>query len=124
MVNEQRTWYLYRGRGLLEVVGPIGRGQHYLLPPSYWSHHHKNQTPGRYPKEYIQDSKHGESLKSRIFGVLLNKCAGVSISRNLLREFHGNVSRNGVLFYTTRFPKRGDGCVFEKNAQSLLSDHH
>ena len=27
-----------------------------------------NQTPGKYPKEYIHlDSKHGESLKSRIF---------------------------------------------------------
>ena len=25
-----------------------------------------NQTPGKYPKEYRQDSKHGESLKSRI----------------------------------------------------------
>ena len=25
-----------------------------------------NQTPGKYPNEYIQDSKHGESLKSRI----------------------------------------------------------
>ena len=24
-----------------------------------------NRTPGKYPKEYIQDSKHGESLKSR-----------------------------------------------------------
>ena len=27
MVSEERTWYLYRGRGLLEVAGPIGRGQ-------------------------------------------------------------------------------------------------
>jgi len=26
-----------------------------------------NQTPGKYLKEYRQDSKHGESLKSRIF---------------------------------------------------------
>ena len=25
-----------------------------------------NQTPGKYPKEYIQDSKHGGSLKSRV----------------------------------------------------------
>ena len=25
-----------------------------------------NRTPGKYPKEYTQDSKHGESLKSRI----------------------------------------------------------
>ena len=24
-----------------------------------------NRTPGKYPKEYIHDSKHGESLKSR-----------------------------------------------------------
>jgi len=57
-------------------------------------------------------------------GVVLNKCAAVNISRNLLREFHGNVSRNGVLFYTTHYPKRGDGYVLEKNAESLLSDHH
>jgi hypothetical protein len=27
----------------------------------------KTQTPGNYPKETIQHSKHGESLKSRIF---------------------------------------------------------
>ena len=27
MVSEERTWYLYRGRGLLEVAGKIGRGQ-------------------------------------------------------------------------------------------------
>jgi hypothetical protein len=27
---------------------------------------YNNQTPGKYPKEYIQDSKHGESLKSRM----------------------------------------------------------
>ena len=26
----------------------------------------KNRTLGKYPKEYIQDSKHGESLKSKI----------------------------------------------------------
>jgi len=25
-----------------------------------------NRTPGKYPKEYIQYSKHGDSLKSRI----------------------------------------------------------
>jgi hypothetical protein len=26
-----------------------------------------NLTPGKYPKENIQDSEHGENLKSRIF---------------------------------------------------------
>jgi hypothetical protein len=26
----------------------------------------RNLTPGKYPKENIQDSKHGENLKSRI----------------------------------------------------------
>jgi hypothetical protein len=25
-----------------------------------------NLTPGKYPKEHIQDSEHGENLKSRI----------------------------------------------------------
>ena len=27
---------------------------------------YNNQTPGKHPKEYIIDSKHGESLKSRM----------------------------------------------------------
>jgi len=27
MDSERRTWYLYQGRGLLELAGPIGRGQ-------------------------------------------------------------------------------------------------
>ena len=27
---------------------------------------YNNQTPGKYPKEYIQDSKHGKSLKSKM----------------------------------------------------------
>jgi len=27
MFSEKRTWYLYRVRALLEVAGPIGRGQ-------------------------------------------------------------------------------------------------
>jgi hypothetical protein len=29
-----------------------------------------NLTPGKYPKEYIQYSKHGESLKSRMYGIV------------------------------------------------------
>jgi hypothetical protein len=70
MVVEERTWYLYRGRGLLEVAGPIGRGplKMELIECSETSAYcNFNQTPGKYPKEYIQlDSKHGESLKSRI----------------------------------------------------------
>jgi hypothetical protein len=33
----------------------------------------KNQTPGKYPKDYTQDSKHGESLKSRIINSIRNK---------------------------------------------------
>ena len=37
-----------------------------LIGGSEMSANH-NRTPGKYPKEYIQDSKHGESLKSRIF---------------------------------------------------------
>ena len=35
-----------------------------LIEGSETSANH-NWTPGKYPKEYIQDSKHGESLKSR-----------------------------------------------------------
>ena len=34
-----------------------------LIEGSETSANH-NQTPGQYPKEYIEDSKHGESLKS------------------------------------------------------------
>ena len=34
-----------------------------LIEGSETSANH-NQTPGKYPKEYLQDSKHGESLKS------------------------------------------------------------
>jgi hypothetical protein len=30
-----------------------------------------NLTPGKYPKENIQDSEHGENLKSRIHGYCL-----------------------------------------------------
>ena len=37
-----------------------------LIEGSETSANH-NRTPGKYPKEYIQDSKHGESLKPRIF---------------------------------------------------------
>ena len=29
-----------------------------------------NRTPGKYPKEYIQYSKHGESLKSSIDNIV------------------------------------------------------
>ena len=36
-----------------------------LIEGSETSANH-NRTPGKYPKECIQDSKHGESLKSRI----------------------------------------------------------
>ena len=35
-----------------------------LIEGSETSANH-NQTPGKYPKEYTQYSKHGESLKSR-----------------------------------------------------------
>jgi len=35
---------------------------------------YNNQTPGKYPKEYIQDSKHGKSLKSRTQGAGLGMC--------------------------------------------------
>jgi len=34
-----------------------------LIEGSETSENH-NRTPGKYPKEYIQDSKHAESLKS------------------------------------------------------------
>ena len=57
MNSERRTWNLYQGRGLLELAEP-------MIECSETSANH-NRTPGKYPKEYIQDSKHGESLKSR-----------------------------------------------------------
>jgi hypothetical protein len=46
-----------------------------------------NLTPGKYPKEYIQYSKHGESLKSKIL---------YHIAVNLsLKHFYGVHSTNG-----------------------------
>ena len=30
----------------------------------------QNPTQGKYPKEYVQDSEHGESLKSRIIKII------------------------------------------------------
>ena len=40
-----------------------------LIEGSETSANH-NRTPRKYPKEYIQDSKHGESLKSRIIMII------------------------------------------------------
>ena len=42
-----------------------------LIEGSETSANH-NRTPGKYPKEYIQDSKHGESLKSRKYKLILH----------------------------------------------------
>ena len=50
---------------------------------------YNNRTPGKYPKEYIQDSKHGGSLKSRI----------------ILPLIFVQTERNGVWF-----PEDGDSC--------------
>jgi hypothetical protein len=50
---------------LLELAEPIGRGHQMELIEGSETSAYNNQTPGKYPKEYIQDSKHGESLKSR-----------------------------------------------------------
>ena len=35
MVGERRTWYLYQGRGLLELAEPMGRG-HQVVGGSEW----------------------------------------------------------------------------------------
>ena len=40
------------------------------------------QTPGKYPKEYIQDSKHGESLKSRIQKAV-SKCINLRFTKGI-----------------------------------------
>ena len=56
-----------------------------------------NLTPGKYPKEYIQYSNHGESLKSRtiILPVVLYECETWSLT---LREGHRmRVFENRVL---------------------------
>jgi hypothetical protein len=46
-----------------------------LIEGSETSANH-NRTPGKYPKEYIQDSKHGESLKSRNIKLHENSSCG------------------------------------------------
>ena len=43
-----------------------------LIEGSETSANH-NRTPGKYPKEYIQYSKHGKSLKSRIGTIVLRR---------------------------------------------------
>ena len=77
---------------------------------------YNNQTPGKYPKEYIHDSKHGESLKSRydvlcgsklVVGInctlvqALRLCTGRTVHRRsigiaLLFLDHGTRSGRGV----------------------------
>ena len=43
-----------------------------------------NRTPGKYPKEYIQYSKHGESLKSRINASLFATAVSVLVALSTL----------------------------------------
>jgi hypothetical protein len=51
-----------------------------------------NRTPGKYPKEYIQDSKHGESLKPRKLQHTLSKmCMCVELKYILFIKIAGNV---------------------------------
>jgi hypothetical protein len=77
--------YLYRDRGVLAVVGTMGRegsgwGRFRVGELVWWEKSCqafedgtdgsetstlKNQTPGIHPKDYSRYSKHGESLKSR-----------------------------------------------------------
>ena len=63
-----------------------------LIEGSETSANH-NRTPGKYPKEYIQDSKHGESLKSKSCNDALNWVAGgahwrpVSADGNVVHVF-------------------------------------
>ena len=58
-----------------------------LIEGSETSANH-NQTPGKYPKEYIEDSKHGESLKPRKrFGIPFssrNKIISVEVTPRAL----------------------------------------
>jgi hypothetical protein len=42
-----------------------------------------NMKPGKYPKEHIQYSKHGESLKSRIGLLPLNNTSGGELDQHL-----------------------------------------
>ena len=50
------------GSGRFRVGEKVWRGRYNKV--------YNNQTPGKHPKEYIIDSKHGESLKSRILDTL------------------------------------------------------
>jgi len=40
---------------------------------------YKIQTPGNYPKEIIQHSEHGESLKSRICHLTMTQITGICL---------------------------------------------
>jgi len=62
-----------------------------------------NRTPGKYPKEYIQDSKHGESLKSRTSKSFENVAkfrhlATKQTDRNLTKKVRENSNPGNACF--------------------------
>ena len=77
-----------------------------------------NRTPGKYPKEYIQDSKHGESLKSRVeFGNETNdrhkvkvkvKCTLVQALRLCTGRTVHRESRGIALLFLDHGTRRGE----------------
>ena len=60
---------------------------------------YKIQTPGNYPKESIQHTEHGESLKLRNFGFY--KTRGISSLSEELLDFQGLCSMNLIYFDVT-----------------------
>jgi len=63
-----------------------------------------NRTPGKYSKEYIQDSKHGESLKSRIHGrfttlFVRRNIQARSVYRLLARQLTRDVPTDAVFVF-------------------------
>ena len=72
MNSERKTWYHTTSSShytyFILYIQPLKME---LIEGSETSENH-NRTPGKYPKEYIKYSKHGESLKSRIHYITLH----------------------------------------------------
>ena len=78
-----------------------------LIEGSETSENH-NRTPGKYPKEYIQDSKHGESLKSRKQNMLQWPWLVIRMDKNAVDQARTQGRWKGGVqpFPTSKFNKK------------------
>jgi len=96
MVVEERTTSAPQQPYVIAHIQPLKMEQIECSETS--AYYNFNQTPGKYPKEYIHlDSKHGESLKSRI-NVYVNLLTGPTYvhhaQRGNAKSEHGHHSQD------------------------------